>query len=194
MDSIARYRNAEATEEVAIYRDEDAVDPLERETWFRFVSVENDSYTVGHEQVDRDTIIGIVGEAMRKGDTVIPLYIESRSHVVVTVGSPGFTDHEGAIIITDAGCAELGITRSSAVEQAKGFVDEYNDWLVGNVYGYIRYEIKRCDLGHEHERQTEDTCWGYSGSDLAYILYESGVSTDSKTVTLREGWTEHHKS
>lgn len=43
-------------------------------------------------------------------------------------------------------------------------VDEYDDYLTGNIYGYKVSKIVKCDLGCEHEEKI-DSCWGFHGID-----------------------------
>ena len=183
MESTARYRNADNTEEVAIYRDEDGPSPIIEETWFRFV-IASKRYALGHDQVDSvDELEEQVKEAKANGDTVLPVYLEDHGQVGVTVGTSEWDRNFGAVFISEAGCDELGISRESAIEQVQAVIGDYNEWLSGEVYGYVRYEIKRCNLGHEHEARTEDSCFGFIGGDLKNLLSEAGVST-------ADGWTE----
>jgi hypothetical protein len=41
-------------------------------------------------------------------------------------------------------------------------VKTYDQYLVGDVYGYKVYEISTCDQGHEHKKMVE-SCYGYYG-------------------------------
>lgn len=45
-----------------------------------------------------------------------------------------------------------------------GEVSTYDQFLTGDVYGYSIYEIKVCELGHEHKID-KDSCWGFYGED-----------------------------
>ena len=45
-----------------------------------------------------------------------------------------------------------------------GEVETYDQYLIGDVYGYEIYEVNTCDLGCEHETLI-DSCWGYYGED-----------------------------
>ena len=183
MESTARYRNADNTEEVAIYRDEGGSSPIVEETWFRFV-VASKRYDLGHDQVDSvDELEEQVEEAKANGDTILPVYLEDHGRVGVSVGTGEWERNFGAIFISEAGCKEFGIPSGSEIDQVRAAIADYNEWLAGEVYGYIRYEIKRCDLGHEHATATDDSCWGFIGGDYVDLLSDAGVST-------ADGWTE----
>ena len=183
MESVARYRNDADTEEIAIYSDTDAHDMLGDEDWFTFVFSTSYRYDLGHKQVSSDELEELVSEAKASGATVLPVYIEDHGGVAVSVGTSEWDGHPGAIIITEAGCNEIGITSEAAIEQVQAIIEDYNEWLAGEVYGYIRYDVTRCNLGHEHTTRTEDSCWGFIGSDHKEILEESGV-------TIGKGWRQ----
>ena len=40
----------------------------------------------------------------------------------------------------------------------------YNAYLTGDCWGFRLFEVKTCDLGHEHEEET-DSCWGFFGPE-----------------------------
>ena len=189
MDAVARYRNDTAHEEIAVYRDDSASDPIKEETWFRFVN--SSGYALGHEHVSGDELEEQVKEANAYGTIVLPVFINDHGQVSVTVGTAGTWDGEPcAIFISKAGCDEIGIDPDTAVAQVEAEISQYNEWLAGETYGYIRYTFTTCNLGHVHATKTDDSCWGFRGSNIAFLLYDSGVSTDSETVKLCEGWTE----
>ena len=54
---------------------------------------------------------------------------------------------------------------AKAVEYCKGVLEEYNDWVNGNVYGVVCYVIDR-STGRVIKDE-EDECWGHLGSEYA---------------------------
>lgn len=54
---------------------------------------------------------------------------------------------------------------AKAVEYCKGILEEYNDWVNGNVYGVVCYVIDR-STGRVIKDEV-DECWGYLGSQYA---------------------------
>ncbi len=75
--------------------------------------------------------------------------------------------------------------QARAVEYCKGVVDEYNDWVNGNVYGVICYVIDRVTGEVVDDLETE--CWGFLGSEAA----ESELEADMLAAALRLGCVLH---
>jgi hypothetical protein len=44
-------------------------------------------------------------------------------------------------------------------------IKTYNDYVSGNVYGFVVSEIKKCSLDVEHKTHI-DSCWGFFGTDM----------------------------
>ncbi len=54
------------------------------------------------------------------------------------------------------------------LEAAKSTMEEYTNWLNGEVYGYVFENVRQehCDMGFTHTYEGEDvsdSCWGYIG-------------------------------
>jgi hypothetical protein len=56
-------------------------------------------------------------------------------------------------------------------------VEEYDQFIRGDVYGYDIRKITKCDLDCEHE-ETVDSCWGFYG-EIDYCLTEAKAVVDS---------------
>lgn len=41
-------------------------------------------------------------------------------------------------------------------------IENYDDYLTGNCYGFRHVKIVTCDQGHEHEQEI-NSCWGFLG-------------------------------
>ena len=53
-------------------------------------------------------------------------------------------------------------TREKAKKAAAGLIEDWNNYLSGNIYGFILYETSICDHGEEHKKEL-DSCWGFYG-------------------------------
>lgn len=55
------------------------------------------------------------------------------------------------------------------IEKAKRIlineVETYDQYLRGDIYGFMVSELKTCDMNEEHKEHL-DSCWGFYGSDL----------------------------
>lgn len=62
-----------------------------------------------------------------------------------------------------------------SIEQIKKTLTEevktYDKYLRGEVYGYTLYELKTCNLGHEHKEMI-DSCWGFYDIDDIFDLLD----------------------
>lgn len=96
------------------------------------------------------------GKSMYKGYHVFVCYAYIHSGVALSVGSHNFPDARwdvsstGYVLIKK----EKGWswTKEKALKLAEGLVEEWNQYLSGDTYGY-------------NIEETDDSCWGYCGSD-----------------------------
>lgn len=51
-----------------------------------------------------------------------------------------------------------------ATKVLEGEVKTYDQYLTGDVYGYIIYKVSTCEKGCEHKEEV-DSCWGYYGEN-----------------------------
>ena len=56
----------------------------------------------------------------------------------------------------------------------KGEVETYDQYLIGDVYGYKVFKVSTCNFGHEHEEELE-SCWGIYGDEECMTEGESVV-------------------
>lgn len=102
---------------------------------------------------------------------VLPLRLYDHSGLSMSVGSdahpmdPGGWDsgQVGWIFDTAETRAETGVPLDRVEEALRAEVDEYDDWLRGNVFGYV---IETANGEHY------DSCWGFVG-DPDYALSEA---------------------
>jgi hypothetical protein len=100
---------------------------------------------------------------------VLPLVMYDHSGITIKVGSSyaqdsgGWdTSQIGFIYTTQARVDELGVPQDSIEEQLRNEVEEYAQYLEGDVYGYV---IDTPDEDHV------ESCWGFYGTD--YIKDEA---------------------
>lgn len=121
----------------------------------------------------------------------LPLYLYD--HSGITISTTPFScswdsGQVGWIFVTwDKLKAEFGdIPEKELLEKAerilKGEVKTYDDYLTGNVYGFIEYEQSVCPCCHHIELKEIDSCWGF---------YEDG--TIEEELGIDETWKEMQK-
>ena len=111
---------------------------------------------------------------------ILPLYLYDHSGITIstTPFSCGWDSGQiGFIYISKEDVRkEYGgkIVTKKLKEKAKaileGEVKTYDQYLVGDVYGYKISKITTCDQGHEHKEEI-DSCWGFYGED--YCMEEA---------------------
>jgi hypothetical protein len=92
-----------------------------------------------------------------------PLYAYIHGGVALSLGAFGDRWDSGQIgyVVVD-----LDGERDAAEGIARAWVETWNTYLSGEVYGYVVERIDTCNLGHEHAEQV-DSCWGFYGDEQA---------------------------
>lgn len=99
--------------------------------------------------------------------TILPLYLYDHSGITISTSPFGCqwdSGQIGFIFISKDKVKNEGIDESKVEEYLKNEVRTYDQYLMGDVYGYKIYEVTTCDLGHEH-RELVDSCWGFYGEE-----------------------------
>lgn len=89
--------------------------------------------------------------------------------------------HVGAILIKDDGewwGDDDGLTDECAGEVAQSHVKAWNQYLNGEVYGYIVERPVTCEKCGHTEYEDLDSCWGFYGLD--YCKEEAELVADAK--------------
>lgn len=97
---------------------------------------------------------------------VFPLYAYIHSGVALSLGRHGqFSDRwdSGMIGFVVVDVEETGTPDPEKL--AEGSVEEWNQYLSGDVWGYVVERVETCSLGHEHVTEQADSCWGIYGED-----------------------------
>jgi len=152
-------------------------------------------YTLGDVQVKNSD--EWTNEAKKaSGGVVLPLYLYDHSvQRISTESFVGRAQHAewdsgklGFIYATAAAIRKTfnvkRITKSimtKAIAALKAEVEVYNQWLSGNIWGFVLSKVKTCDLGYDHDEEI-DSCWGFYGDDFdANGLYETAGVGDILT-------------
>ena len=111
-----------------------------------------------------------------KGSIVLALYLYDHSGITMSVSNDSYpftcewdSGQVGVIVCTpDKIDHEWSGDRDKAESYLKGEVSVYDEYIMGNVWGYvIERDIDECDsCGHAPEREEIDSCWGFFGDAL----------------------------
>jgi hypothetical protein len=105
---------------------------------------------------------------------ILPLYLYD--HSGITMNTTGFScgwdsGQVGWIIVSKEKVRkEYGVKRitkevtDKVTKVLKAEVKVYDQYLTGEVYGYVISKVTECDLGCEHEEEVH-SCWGYYGDE-----------------------------
>jgi hypothetical protein len=182
---------------LAIYHDEDGVNPREEYDNVGKMICHHRNYVLGDKHsIDFRQFES--GEDLRdylieeyNAEIILPLYLYDHSGISISVGNPADTCDPGGWDTSFVGfvyCTKEDIEKEwrGAYDKAEGYlrgeVENYNDYLTGNCYGYI--EFKPNNETGEWERG--DSCWGFLG-DYKYILEETGYS-EKEAIEGKRRW------
>jgi hypothetical protein len=111
---------------------------------------------------------------------IYPLYLYDHSGITIRISETGGNPFSGIdyggwdsgmvgfVYVTRERMEELGAPEESIDKQLRAEVDEYDQYLLGDIWGYvIKGPRRKCNLGHTH-RETEESCWGFYGMKAAY--------------------------
>lgn len=123
----------------------------------------NISALEGLEEITPET----VAEFCKREDvTALPVYMIDHSGLSVSTGSfgcPWDSGQIGFIFVTDEKLKQEGIDLDRAEEILKSEVKELDQWLTGDVYGFVVERRAECDSCKHVEWEHVDSCWGFYG-------------------------------
>lgn len=118
---------------------EDKVDWLENEEWDRLYDDSGSQYDA--TQAVEKVINDLVGKAILEGYVILPLYLYDHSGISMSTGQFACPWDSGQVgwIICDSETIkrEFNGDRDLAEQCLESEVSTYNDYLTGNVYGFI---------------------------------------------------------
>ncbi len=141
------------------------------------------SFAIKYFGLDEDTAEGLSMDKflsmLRECDRVVMLPVYLYDHSGITMSTAPFGDrwdsgHVGWIYVDRTMfMRETGNLapdwRTSAVEMLRDEVNVYRKYLGGDCYGYTLYRWNREECSWD---DTEDSCWGFYGSDIE----ENGIA------------------
>lgn len=113
-------------------------------------------------------------ESVIDNGVYLPLYLYDHGAITMSTspfacrwdsGQVGFIYMTAQDIRRGYGKATAG-NREKALKMLQAEVETYNQYLIGDVFGFELIEVKTCNLGCEHE-EVIDSCWGFYGTDFA---------------------------
>ena len=161
---------------ISIYRDEYPESPREWDNlgtmyFFHRRYVLGDKHNLSMEEVHR-----LANDPQNES---LPVYMYDHSGYTIATtpfSCPWDSGQLGHIVVTDVEMRkEFGVKRltkelrAKALKQLQQEVETYDEYLRGEVYGYVAE-----DEGGNHL----DSCWGYYGSDDEYMMSEARNAVD----------------
>ncbi len=186
MEAIQTYKSKKNPNQVLeIFQDEAPLSPREWDN-IGIMLCAHRSYTLGDEQFQTGEGIDARIKEL-KPIVTIPLYL--LDHSGLRIRTRDFTDCDpqqwdsgqvGYIITTEEkiksmhGDTKLSDERVREILQSE--VNEYDDYLSGNVFGYVLSENKTCNLDEDHKEEL-DSCWGFIG-DIKDCLSGTNINLE----------------
>lgn len=159
---------------IKVYQDEDSCDPrLDNENFGRMVCLHR-RYQLGDKHyMDIEEAM----ELEKSKDVIsLPLYLYDHSGITMSTSPfscPWDSGKVGFIYVTKEKVRkeyEVKLvtkkTREKVISILESEVEEYNDYITGNVYGYVIWSVD--DDGNELEEK--DSCWGFFGDYEKYMI------------------------
>ena len=161
---------------IKVVRDDSAESPR---TWgnLGLMACWHRSYILGDVQPKEDPADWLAANAP-EGSVVLPLHLYDHSGITMRTGSfgdPWDSGQVGWIVVTpDKIRKEYSVKRITAAMRARVAavleqeVSTYDDFLTGNVWGYVLDVSHDCEAcgAKVGEDDKSDSCWGFVGDSL----------------------------
>ena len=129
---------------------------------------------------------------VKKACVILPIYMYDHSGITINTTGFGAIDSDrwdwgqiGFIYCTAEDIRKNWSVKSinkklkeSAEKVLLGEIETYDQYLRGDVYGYVVTSTEKCNLGHEHENN-EESVWGFYGTEDA--ITDAKAAVDSLT-------------
>ena len=108
----------------------------------------------------------------RDAGIVLPLRMYDHSGISLSVESKyPFNDvwdsgQVGFIYATNKDIKSEGVSSDKVIEILKGEIATYNQYLEGDVFGFVRIKEIKCECCSNIDEENVDSCWGFYGSDI----------------------------
>ena len=171
MEAIQIYKSKKNNQILEIFQDDSPSSPRDNDNICTMLCAHK-GYNLGDEQfTSEDDVDARIKEL--KPLAQLPLYL--LDHSGLRINTEGFTDCDpqgwdwgqvGYIIVTkeklDLMCGEDKFTKERLNEILLSEVEQYDDYLAGNVFGYKLSEKTTCSEDEVHLKEI-DSCWGFIG-------------------------------
>ncbi|AYP68133.1 hypothetical protein PQE75_gp001 [Bacillus phage vB_BcoS-136] len=149
------------------------------------------------ESLEQDVIEEMENEALldviSRFAVILPLYLYD--HSGITMNTTGFSCHwdSGQVgwtyathgeIINEYGSLEL----DKAEALLKSEVETYDQYLTGEVYGFVLEEKVKCDCCENVERNEIESFWGFFGLDCIVEEVGSHIGEEYKDLVEKLEW------
>lgn len=104
---------------------------------------------------------------------ILPIFMYDHSGITISTSSFSCkwdSGQIGFIFATKERLEYIGCKESDAEKILENEIEQYDQFVTGDVYGFRIYKVDKCNLGHEHETEIE-SCWGFYGDDI----YTNGI-------------------
>ena len=167
---------------IEVYRDDDANSPADHGDTDLFLVADHRNFTVRTNGSMAEGSIDDYREAYRKTHHVLGLEAYIHGGVSLSLAAEGrFPDRRWDVSQLGAVFASKAVWKSKekARNAALSLIEEWNQYLSGDVYGYRILEVETCaTCGHGEPNEIE-SCYGFLGDYEAGALAEARIVVDS---------------
>lgn len=164
---------------IRILSDDDAPNPREEYDNLSHMVTWHRNYRLGDEQPSQspDDWLEAFKENHKEGEYIMqPLYLYDHSGITISTSAFSCAWDSGQIgyvyLTKEAAEKELSCEagwETAAKNRIEGDVQSYDDYLTGNVWGYV---VESRILEDDSDWSDEESCWGFIG-DYEYCLEEA---------------------
>lgn len=135
-------------------------------------------YDLGDEQIkhpddwirslvnaDDDEEITDVWDEAYKQYVILPLYLYDHSGITMRTYPFGCPWDSGQVGYIYCEKGKEGLSDERIKEVLIGEVETYDQFLTGDVYGFVLYKKTKCNECGHVEEENEDSCWGFYGTN-----------------------------
>lgn len=162
-----------------LYHDQDAMSPDEWDN-LGTLFLENSRYTFGN-RVEAETLAEAIEYEREQGHILVPVYLYDYGSNGATLRASDEEDANGYLVAYPVDIEKLGVEIDDVERQLKGEIEEWKQYIEGDVYGYSIFTP---------DGEDEDSLWGLYGRDYAEeelkSAFESVYEDYKERVNARE--------
>ncbi len=165
--------------------DSDPMSPREHDN-LGVIAIWHPRYQLGDLQPKEDPKSFI--EDLPEGTVVLPIYMYDHSGVTLRVTPftcPWDSGQVGIIYATPEQVEAMGTPQDRISEGLVAELEEYGEYVEGNVYGFTRFTKSSCSACGAVEEVDSDSCWGFYGDD-----HQASGLLEAAGIESLEDWRE----